>query len=158
MTENGGFSLTLKQIEGLEFDVRFDWEDVPLLTLDEPEPIGHRKGPNAARLVGAAVGNCLSASLLFCLKKSRVDVSGAETQVRGEVRRNDRGRLRLRRLDVEIELDIVGADRKRLTRCLELFEDYCIVTASVRKGIDVGLTVVSTSGEILHRQGSENGG
>lgn len=28
-------------------------------------------------------------------------------------------------------------DRERMKRCLDIFEDFCIVTQSVRKGVDV---------------------
>jgi uncharacterized OsmC-like protein len=155
MSEDSGFSLTMKQVEDFEFDVRFDWEHLPTLTLDEPEPIGHRKGPNAARLLGAAVGNCLSASLLFCLRKSRVEVTGLETRVRGEHRRNEKGRLRIGRIEVEITLHVADEDRKRVKRCLGLFEDYCVVTGGVRKGIEVGVTVVDGQGNLLSRSGEE---
>jgi uncharacterized OsmC-like protein len=157
MSEDSGFSLTMKRVEDFEFDVRFDWEHLPALTLDEPEPIGYRKGPNAARLLGAAVGNCLSASLLFCLRKSRVKVSDMETRVRGAQRRNEKGRLRIGRIDVEITVQVPDEDRKRVARCLGLFEDYCLVTGSVRKGIDVGVTVVDGDGRLLSGSGEEAG-
>jgi organic hydroperoxide reductase OsmC/OhrA len=35
----------------------------------------------------------------------------------------------------------VGTDPARAKRCLELFEDFCIVTQSVREGIDVQVEV-----------------
>lgn len=155
MSEDTSFSLTMQQVEDFEFDVLFDWEHLPTLTLDEPEPIGRRKGPNAARLVGAAVGNCLSASLLFCLQKSRVELRGMRTRVQGALHRNHRGRLRLGRIEVEITLDAGDGDSKRVARCLGLFEDYCVVTASVRKGIDVRVTVLDSGGNLLFRQGEE---
>jgi uncharacterized OsmC-like protein len=149
MSEESGFSLDLRRIDDFEFEVRFDREQFATLTVDEPEPIGHDRGPNAARLVGAAVGNCLSASLLFCLKKSQVEVDGLETTVRGGLRRNDRGRLRLGRIDVEIRIDLPEADRKKLDRCLDLFEDFCVVTASIREGVDVDVRVIGGDSEIL---------
>jgi uncharacterized OsmC-like protein len=158
MSEDSGFSLTMNQIEDFEFDVRFDWEHLPTLTLDEPEPIGRRKGPNAARLLGAAVGNCLSASLLFCLRKSRVEVTGMETRVRGEHRRNEKGRLRIGRIAVEISLDTPDEDRGRVARCLGLFEDYCLVTGSVRKGVDVSVAVVDGDGNLLSPSSRETDG
>src|SRR3990172_485221 len=43
------FNLELEQQQGFEFLVRFDWP-VAELKLDEPEPLGKRAGPNAARL------------------------------------------------------------------------------------------------------------
>ena len=158
MREDTGFSLAMRQVEDFEFDVRFDWEHLPKLTLDEPEPIGHRKGPNAARLVAAAAGNCLSASLLFCLQKARVPVSGIETKVRGEHRRNENGRLRIGRIDVEVILDAPDGNPKRIARCLGLFEDYCVVTASLRKGIDIRVTVVDPAGKLLLGAGGKGTG
>lgn len=145
-------SVTLDHKDGFEFETRFDW-DVPTLLLDEPEPIGHGKGPNATRLVAAAVGNCLSASLLFCLEKARMELQGMSTAVRGFVERNERGRMRLVRLDVRITLDVEGEKPPRVSRCLELFEDYCVVTGSIRKAIEVNVLVVDSGGATLMKQG-----
>ncbi|NIP81865.1 MAG: OsmC family peroxiredoxin, partial [Gemmatimonadetes bacterium] len=63
------FDLTLTLREGFQFDTEFDGEKMANLLFDEPSPLGEDEGPNAARVLGAAVGNCLSASLLFCLRK-----------------------------------------------------------------------------------------
>jgi len=152
MSEKEPLSLTLDHIEGFEFETHFDW-DVPALLLDEPEPIGHRKGPNAARLVAAAVGNCLSASLLFCLEKARMELKDMSTAVKGFLERNERGRLRLVRLDVHITLDVEGEKPPRVSRCLELFEDYCVVTGSIRKAIEVNVLVADPQGTTLMKQG-----
>jgi uncharacterized OsmC-like protein len=149
MSEETGYSLTLRQVEDFEFDAQFDWESVPHLTLDEPEPLGRAQGPNASRLIGAAVGNCLSASLLFCLRKSRVDVTGIETRVTGALQRNERGRLRLGPIDVRITLDTDPEDIKKVTRCLGLYEDFCVVTASIRQAVEVQVAVVDRRGNTL---------
>ena len=149
-----GLSLTLERLRGFEFNTTFDWDVEPLL-LDEPEPIGTSKGPNAARLVGAAVGNCLSASLLFCLEKAKQHVKSIKTDVKGSLTRNERKRLRLTHFDVHITIDIEADEPARVSRCIELFEDYCVVTASVRKGVDVSVLVTDVRGNELYR--SEEG-
>ena len=56
------FSLQVEQIDGFEFRVKFDKEQFAPLLLDEPPPLGHDTAPNAARLLAAAIGNCLAAS------------------------------------------------------------------------------------------------
>ena len=145
------FTLTLEQEEGYEFRVKFDWPGVAQLVLDEPEPLGGKRGPNAARLVAAAVGNCLSASLVFCMQgKFKQKPGPLKAQVTGRLERNERGRYRIAGIDVAIALsDEVGAIQ-HFDRCAEQFEDFCIVTDSVRRGIPVSVTVVDGHGAIVH--------
>ena len=71
-----------------------------------------------------------------------------EAQVQGQLERNAEGRLRIGRIDVTIRLD--DADSlKHLDRCLAQFEDFCVVTESVRQGIPVGVRVVDAQGQAL---------
>jgi len=150
MAEHGKFLVDLERINNYEFTVRFDNEKFASILVDEPKPLGDEKGPNAARLLGAAVGNCLSASLIFCLEKARHAVKDVRTSVTGTMIRNERGRLRVGKLDVHITLDIDTEETKRLDRCLSLFEDFCVVTASVKKGIDITVLVTDKAGNQLY--------
>jgi len=131
----------LDQTERFRFDVTFDNEHWPVLKLDEPAPLGDDTAPNASRVLGAAIGNCLAASLLFCLQKSRVPVSGLHAEVRGELARNEKGRLRIGAVEVVLRPTLDEVPPERMARCLELFEDFCVVTQSVRDGIDVRVSV-----------------
>jgi organic hydroperoxide reductase OsmC/OhrA len=146
MSESLSFKLELEQLQDYEFRVKFDWPDVAELTLDEPAPLGRATGPNAARLIGAAVANCLSSSLLFCMRKFKQTPGTLRAEVTGELARNERGRLRLGRFDVTIRLADAVGDIKHFDRCLQQFEDFCVVTESVRKGIPVGVRVVDAAG------------
>lgn len=135
------FSIAIEQVHDYEFRVRFDKAHHADLLLDEPAPLGQDKGPNATRILAAAIGNCLSASLLFCARKSRVEIGPVRTTVRTEIVRNPRGRLRIGKVAVEIAAPAPEAEREKARRCLGLFEDYCTVTQSIREGIDVQVTV-----------------
>ena len=141
MSDEREFRLRLERIDGYEFETTFDMEGVKLLILDEPKPLGKARGPNAARLLGAAVGNCLSASLLFCLEKFRVGVNTISTEVKGTIKRLEGGRMRVAKLEVDISIDTEGDEPKRIGKCLSKFEDYCVVTGSIRDGIDVQVSV-----------------
>jgi len=151
MTDAASFTLTLEQEEGFDFRVKFDWPGNAELLLDEPEPLGHRHGPNAARLVAAAVGNCLSASLVFCLRNKFKQPAGpVRATVTGQIVRNEHGRFRIGSLAVQVRLAEDAAALQHLDRCLEQFEDFCIVTESVRKGIPVSVEVVDKDGRSVH--------
>jgi uncharacterized OsmC-like protein len=141
--------VSLELIDRYRFNVSFEKSGAELL-MDEPEPLGDGAGPNASAVLSAAIGNCLSASLLFCLRKARIDPSGVKTTVRTQIDRNESGRLRVVASRVEIELE-TGEEPERLSRCLALFEDFCLVTQAVRDGIEVDVTVISAKGEELHR-------
>jgi organic hydroperoxide reductase OsmC/OhrA len=127
--------------DGYRFRVDFG-DGLPALVMDEPVPLGAGSGPNASAVLGAAVGNCLSASLLYCLRKARIDVEDLRTEVEVTFARNPRGRLRVGALRVELHPQVAASDEGRLGRCLALFEDFCVVTDSVRHGIDVEADVV----------------
>ncbi|HSM37422.1 MAG TPA: OsmC family protein [Longimicrobiales bacterium] len=132
-------ALTLQ--DGYRFEADFLQPGVPTLLLDEPQPLGEGRGPNATRLLAAAVGNCLSASALFCLRKARVPVAGMRTGVRATLTRNEAGRIRVAGLRVSIEADVPDEDKARSARCIDLFEDFCLVTESVRDGVSVDVDV-----------------
>lgn len=142
------FAVSLTRWDKFQFLVVFDQEGVPVLMTDEAPPVGEGKGPNPVRLLAAAVGNCLAASLLFCLTKSHIDVRELKCAVEGEIERNERGRFRIRELRVKIQPGIAKEDLDRIGRCTEIFEDFCIVTESVRKGIDVLVELVPETVEV----------
>lgn len=147
MSEAMAFDVELEQLSGYEFKVKFDNPAFAELLLDEPAPLGGDKGPNASRLIGAAVANCLSASLVFCLAgKFKQPLGPLRTTVHGELVRNDKGRMRIGHLDVTIHLLDNAADVQHFERCLAQFEDFCVVTESVRHGIPVGVRVVDAGG------------
>ncbi|MCJ7632259.1 OsmC family protein [Candidatus Bathyarchaeota archaeon] len=139
MSEN--VATKLKLLEGYRFITEFGIEGVPNVLLDEPEPIGKGQGPGSARLLSAAIGYCLSSSLIYCLQKAKIDVRNMETNVNLYTMRNEEGRLRVKNIDVQISLVVDEMDRPRIQRCLEIFENYCTVTQSVMKGIEVSVKV-----------------
>jgi organic hydroperoxide reductase OsmC/OhrA len=153
MSEEGRFTLHLEQLEGYEFKVRFDWDQVPELIVDEPPPLGGRAGPNPSRLLAVAAANCLSASLLFCVTKNEPPAGAVKTAVTCRMVRNDKQRLRVGGLAVRIEVNETLADAARFKRCLTLFEDFCVVTASIRDGIPVAVEVCDPAGNVLHSSG-----
>ena len=133
---------TLKLLNGYRFEVEFDVASIPSLVVDEIMPIGENSGPNPTRLLSVAVGQCLSSSLLYCLQKARVEVKNLETSIRADTERNDEGRLRITTLDVQIHLEVKDEDIARVSRCLEIFENYCTVTQSVKRGINVNVKMI----------------
>lgn len=130
----------VKLLKGYRFKVEFPGTKSGGFVMDEPAPLGELEGPNASRVLAASLANCLSASLLFCLKKSRVEVDDVEAEAEPTVERNAEGYWRVQRIDVSIRAKLhEPGDRERAKRCLEIFENYCVVTGAVRCGIPVGV-------------------
>lgn len=134
--------LSVEQIDGYEFRVRFDGTSLSDLVLDEPPPLGREAGPNAARVLGAAIADCLCASLLFCMQRSGVSIGPIDADVTVHLERNARRRLRIPRVTVKLRPTVEQSEA--LGRCFADFEDFCVVTQSVRSGIRIDVTVEST--------------
>jgi len=127
----------LKLLHGYKFRAEFDVEGMPEIVLDELKPLGENLGPNPTRLLSAAIGHCLCSSLLYCLERSRVAVKNLETTINTTVERTEEGRLRVKTLEIQLYPEVEEKDVKKLSRCLEIFENYCTVTQAVRKGLEV---------------------
>jgi uncharacterized OsmC-like protein len=135
------FAVTLRLRDGYAQETTFDGTDLAPFVIDESPPVGAGTGPNPARVLATAVGSCLASSLAFCLRKGRVDVHALTTRVRGTLARNERGRFRVTDFHVVLELTVPVEQHDRAQRCLPSFEDYCIVTASIRPAIPVEVLV-----------------
>jgi len=143
MSEIRDHKVELRFVRGYEFVATFpEGDGLPPIVFDEPPPLGEGSGPNAAAVLAAAVGNCLAASFAFCLRKARVEPVDLRAAVIARVARNEHGRFRISGIDVELAPEVLASDRPRLERCERLFEDFCIVTESVRRGIPVNVKIV----------------
>lgn len=135
------FTIAIEQVRDYEFRVKFDKPHLAELVVDEPPPLGREAGPNPSRILAAAIGDCLAASLLFCARKARANIESLRAQVKTQIARNEQKRLRVARVEVTIEVQAPEADRDAVRRCLPLFEDFCTVTQSIRDGIDIEVKV-----------------
>jgi uncharacterized OsmC-like protein len=150
MSEEGRFTIHLEQQENYQMTVRFDWEKAATLLVDEPPPLGGAAGPNAARLLAAAAANCLSASLLFCLSKQEPPPNSLRTEATATMVRTENKRLRIGGMEVRLIIDDELAGSSKLARCKDLFEDFCTVSASIRQGIPIKVSVEDEQGRLLH--------
>lgn len=141
-------TLSLTQVQDYQFDVHFGGS-VPDWRTDEPAPLGAGQGPSPVQLLCAAVGNCLSDSLLFALRKFKQSPEPIRTEVQAEVGRNAEGRLRVLRMDVTMDLGVPAASLAHLDRVLDQFEAFCTVTQSVGQGIPIQLRVRDALGQVL---------
>ena len=69
-------------------------------------------------------------------------MTGLRTSVVGTLVRNERGRLRVGEIRVRLTPAVAPEAQERIGRCLELFEDFCVGTESVRRGLPVAVEVV----------------
>ncbi len=141
-------SVTLTQQHDYRFDIRFD-DTMPVLTSDEPAPLGTGLGPSPVQLLCAAVGNCLSDSLLFALRKFRQAPEPLRCEVQAEVGRNADGRLRVLNMLATLHLGVPAAQLAQLERVMGQFEGFCTVTQSVGRGIPIQVRVLDAEGLVL---------
>jgi uncharacterized OsmC-like protein len=138
-----GLHLRVEHIDDYEFRVRFDdprWHEI---VVDEGAPLGRGAGPDPVRLLGAAVADCICASFFYCARKAGLAVGPLDADVTVDVARNDEGRLRVSHMKVTLH-PTVGIPEDELDSCVRAFEDYCVVSQSVRSGIQIEVAVEPT--------------
>lgn len=140
--------VVLLQQQDFQFAIDFGTGQPPLIG-DEHPPLGRGQGPTPVQLLAAAVGNCLSDSLLFALRKFKQAPEPIRCEVTAEIGRNAENRLRVLGLDVVLTLGVPAAGLQHLDRVLEQFEAFCTVGASVAQGIPLNVSVFDASGQQL---------
>ena len=146
---DSSFTIDLVQQADYRFEAHFDNPAVPVLTTDGAPPLGSDAGPNPARLLTVAIANCLSASLLFALRKFKNEPGPLRARATASLVRNEQNRLRVGRIRVDVQLGVAAAELKMLDRALAQFEDFCIVTQSVRAAFPVDVRVLDSQGMVL---------
>jgi organic hydroperoxide reductase OsmC/OhrA len=150
MSETTSFGITVQQESDYVFRIQFDETAMPDLMTDEPAPLGGGSGPNPSRLLAAAVANCMSASLLFALRKYKNQPGPITTKAVATMGRNEAGRMRVDHIDTHIHLAERAEDHQQIERILAQFEGFCVVTESVRHGVNVSIKVSDSEGKLLH--------
>lgn len=146
MSENDGIRLLLEQEGPYAFRISFEGTGLDALHTDESAPLGEGTGPNPTHLLLAGVANCLSASLLFALRKFRNAPGPIRTEIVARKARNVAGRWRIPRAEVAIHLSDTAAGLEHFDRVLGQFEEFCIVTQSVREGMQVDVRIIDADG------------
>ena len=145
--ENGAdFSVTLTLEGGYRFAVDPGLDSSEGFHIDETPPLGEGRVVTPSQVLASAMASCLGSSFLFCARKARIDVRSLRVEARGTLVRNERKRLRVGSLPIELFPEVAEGDEARIGRCLELFEDFCVVTESVRTGIPVVVGVETHRG------------
>lgn len=145
-------SVIVEQEQDFSFRIRFEGTAAADLLTDEPEPLGGGQGPNPSRVLLAAIANCLAASLLFALRKFKNSPGALRAVATTQLERNEAGRWRIPRAKVSLQLGGDTGSLSQLPRVLEQFEEFCVVTQSVRQGIAVDVEVVDEQGKLLHQR------
>lgn len=118
------------------------------LHIDEPESMDHSfkkevggrdEAPNALTYLQAAALGCQVNSLEMLLRKSRIEEYHVDGHSTPYLFREDNIK-RVQRLELEIELHVPEDVESRARRCLDIYEQGCLVGESIKRGIDVDVT------------------
>jgi organic hydroperoxide reductase OsmC/OhrA len=158
MNAEGEFQIELRNQADFRFEVHFDNPAIPVLITDEGAPIGADAGPSPAQLLGTAVANCLAASLLFAMRKYKNEPGLLRAVATVRLVRNENRRLRIGAIGVDLHLAVPAAAILMLDRVLAQFEDFCVVTQSVRAAIPVTVRVIDSAQTVLGTPATAPGG
>lgn len=140
------FSASLELIDNYLFEI--DFGNAGSIMSDEPEPLGGAEGPSPSQMLAASVANCLAASLMFAIRKYKGDPGQVKATVEGVLTRTN-GRLRIEQIDVTLMIENEADNLPKLDRVLEQFEEFCIVTQSVKNGIPVEIKIIDSTNKVL---------
>ena len=135
---------TAKLINNITFNVKI--KDFPEFKMDEPKEFhGNNNGPSSIEYLCVAVAGCQGTSFQYCLQKFDIELNNMEVICEAEIHHIDedgRSLLRITDLHVKIKTDLKNPDDKEdLIECFEVYKKYCVVSASIIKGITLNISL-----------------
>ena len=130
----------LEHKDRYSFTARFVSEE-GRLEMDEPAPLGPGGGPEGVSLLAGAAGYCISASLVFCMRKVRIDPRDLRVRSVAHLKRVEKRLRRVSAMEIDITVDVDEGARSALERCLGHFPEFCIVTESIRGAFPITIRV-----------------
>lgn len=118
---------------------------------DEPEPMGTETAPSPVTYLFHSLVSCQLTALSKCLQKARIEEyqisAEASFRFREEEGPEEMGQaagLRADHIDVDLTLNVPEDQESRAQRCLEVFDQGCLVGQSLRAGVDY-----ATAGSVI---------
>ncbi|MFX0139609.1 MAG: OsmC family protein, partial [Candidatus Hodarchaeota archaeon] len=111
--------------------------------IDERQRKGTDKlGTSPVKLLALSVLGCLAASFEFCLEKRDFSLNGLDGTAEVTISRNDKGFWRVKKINIDLNpmVDDIKM-HKRADQCKKFFEQYCIISESLRKGFEVNVNL-----------------
>lgn len=113
------------------------------LYIDERnKKVTNKIGTFSTKLLALSVLGCFAASFEFYLQKKEFSLSDLDGKAEVTLARNDKGFWRVKKIDIEILPKVDNPKmHKRTDQCKKLFEQYCIISESLRKGFEVNVNL-----------------
>jgi uncharacterized OsmC-like protein len=133
----------LKQEEEMVFKCDLGNINMNPLYIDEK----HKKeidriGTSPTKLLALSVLGCLAASFIFCIQKKGLSLLNLEGKATVYIARNKENFWRVKKIEtLLIPKTNDPIIQKRINQCKKFFEQYCIISESIRRGINIDVKI-----------------
>lgn len=119
-------------------------KEFPEFVMDEPPEFhGNDRGPSSAEFLLTSIAGCQGTSFQFCLQKFNIEVEEMVVNVESEMHHvwydeYEREILNITNISVTIDVKLKNPeDEENLLECFNLFQKFCVVSTSIRRGIPI---------------------
>ena len=105
-----------------------------IVTTDSNSDEGRNLGPAPTELFLAAPGGCIMINISRIAKKMRIELKSVRMRILGIKEQKDRPSSFVE-LDVDVAVDADTVDRARLEKLVELAEENCTVSNTLRNAV-----------------------
>ena len=135
--------IELEQPEDGDLLIKFDSETMDDLIVKKAGVPKEKMGGEARQLLAASLAECMCSTFVSLLEWARVKYGGLHATVTVSTEKDERGRLCVGHLNVNIEVEIPNDEesRKRFRRAENLFKRGCLMSRSLERGIKISYSI-----------------